>query len=258
MKLDDTTYELIENFLLGNLPPGEADKVRRRVEEDPAFAEEVAWMKDFLGMMKNQQGAKVLDVFREIHQKRKKTRKRRQLVYVLAGAVAALLLIIWFFPLGLGPEAPEPVAEISPAGLPWEAFVEYEEGLQRLGIEEDSLLESALILIDNDRPAEALPLLETYLSNLPKGEDDLDMRLLAGKICLKEEHNYERAAFHFTRIAQNDDVLPTFKKEARFYLALTDLAGGEEAPAKATLRDLAAQEEEPWKSEAARVLETLE
>lgn len=261
MQFDESTYEQIENFLKGALSPEEMQSVRRRIENDPAFAAEVEWIRDFIGMMSDQKANKVLLSFQQIHRERKRTqKKRRQLLYFIAGLAATLLLVIGFFFLPIAPTEEEPSAPLTTAPsdeASWKAFVEIEPGQQHLGSAEDSLLDRALILIDNERNLEAIPLLETYLASLPEGEFDFDRRILLGKIYLKDTEDYSKAAFHFNLIAQNEDALPRYRNEARFYLALTDLANGDQVAAEAALREIAGQNLPVWSDRATEILENF-
>lgn len=155
------------------------------------------------------------------------------------------------------PPATPPARPDTAAPIAWESFVEYQEGLSLLGEESSDSLDQALLLVSQGRRLEALPYFEAYLQSLPPEEDDLVMRLETGKIYLKDAKKYERAAFHFERVLQTDG-LPVYRAEARYYLALSDIARGEIEAAVATLRQIAADGPDRWKTQAAEVLQALE
>lgn len=290
---DESTYELIQNFLREKLPAEEAEKMQRRIDNDREFAREVEWMKEFHLLMTNRNGVQLLDTFKEIHRKeQKKTQRIRWTIGIVAAFLLVILvfLLIRFFsepqqipeispqkePASIETETPvqpdkdtlpapsvtptkpppEPIVETPPPSVPWEQYVTFREGLQTLGEEEDAVFDQAILLLDAGKRVEALPLLEKYLSSLPENEEDFEIRLEAGKIYLEGAKDYAKAAAHFQAVEQSDAILP-FKLEASFYLALTYLAKGEVAQAEKQLRELSAQPSDPWQAKADQILESI-
>lgn len=147
-----------------------------------------------------------------------------------------------------------PVPGDTASKVQWNQYVNYDEGIQTLSNEAE--LGEIKALMDGGKRKEALPLLEKYLGSLSEEDEDFDLRLEAGKICLKETKNYEKAAFHFKKVAEGD-VIPRYKAEARFYLACTYLAQGKNSDANKLLQAVSDQPLQPWKSQAARLLENL-
>ncbi len=147
-----------------------------------------------------------------------------------------------------------PIAEKSKPNVQWDQYVSYKSGIQTLG--DESTLGEIKALMDEGKRKAALPLLEKYLGSLTEDEEDFDLRLEAGKIYLKEEKNYEKAAFHFKKVAEGDVIL-RYKMEAQFYLACVRLAQGQPLEAKKLLRSVAGQSIEPWKSQAESLLEAI-
>ncbi len=271
MNLHETAYERIEGFLQGTLSNAEAEEVRRQMESDPDFAAQVEWMRDFLGLMKDEKSRTVLQAFREAHRERQRRQWRRMVAAaaILLALVLGLLLI-WFLTRpgtpdgGEVPERPSsPSADSAsslsaPSGpIAWDVLVEYESGLSSLGEAENEALQEALQLIANGQRREALPLLEAYLESLPPDEADIDMMLETGKIYLKETEEYDLAADFFNRVLQADPM-PEFSSEARYYLALTAIARGDEAAAAATLRQLAEDGTSLWQDKAQQLLQVME
>ncbi len=297
--LNDNNLALIEDFLNGQLLPGEAEKVQKRMENDAEFREEVEWMSDLKQLSEKKKAFEVLGTFQEIHQKHKKERRRvRLLAALLVMAVLILVLFILLKPEDTGqqpdetspnsgsasevesgpaidtatlqeiPETNEakpekqpaekpaspPIAAKSGSNVQWDQYVSYKSGIQTLG--DESTLGEIKALMDEGKRKAALPLLEKYLGSLTEDEEDFDLRLEAGKIYLKEEKNYEKAAFHFKKVAEGDVIL-RYKMEAQFYLACVRLAQGQPSEAKKLLQSVAGQSIEPWKSQAERLLEAI-
>ena len=271
MNLNETAYERIERYLRGDLPEKEMKIVRQRIESDADFAARVEWVRDFLGLMQDEQSREVLQAFREVHQAKQRQRKLRRLktaVAVLLTLLFAILLILWLtggwkepdqeVPIFEETLSPEASAESGNDTIAWQDLVEYESGLSTLGTEEDEALREAMRLLAEGRRQAALPYLETYLNSLPSEEDDFPLRLETGKIYLGEANDTERAAFHFNQVQQSDALAP-YREEARYYLALTELASDDETSAIAVLRALVEEATEPiWRDKALQLLETLE
>lgn len=306
---DEKVYALIDDFLREKLTEEKAEQVRQRIRQDAAFAREVEWMKEFHLLMKNEQGARVLNTFREIHRVRQ---RRAQLIRWAAAAALLVLLVLagllWKktasrstlpggepekpavdtpivpsrpLPPDAGsndtepppaslpatpsptppPASPDgPVATTPSPAIPWEQlapFITYKEGIQTLGEEDDEALDRALRLMDAGKRVEALPFLEQYFSRLTPENEDWMLRLEAGKIYLEGVKNYAKAADQFRRVVQSD-AISRFKTEARFYLAMTELARGNTALAERQLRELIQQDAGLWQSRATEVLALIE
>lgn len=270
MNLNETVYERIERYLRGNLPEKEMEEVRRQIKSDADFAARVDWVRDFLGLMQDEQSRKVLQSFREVHQASQQKQKMYRLrigVVVLLALLFAILLILWLTGRGEEPDQVVPMFEerLSPEEtgsgndtIAWQDLVEYESGLSTLGTEEDEALREAMRLLAEGRRQAALPYLDTYLNSLPPEEDDFPLRLETGKIYLGEANDTERAAFHFNQVQQSNALAP-YREEARYYLALTELASDDKETATNLLRALAEEATEPvWRDKALQLLDTLE
>jgi len=269
MTLNNSDYERIEAFLQGALSEREAETMRRRIDSDPDFAASVDWVRDFLGLMKDKQSQQVLETFQRIHGARQQRLRR----YKTGAAILLLLLIswllIWLFRNPPQRERPTMEEDIAPTERPeasdsadapiaWQELVEYDSGVSPLGAEEEEALAEAYRLLGDGQPRAALPYLDSYLNNLPPEEEDFSLRLEAGKIYLKELSDADQAARYFNRVLQSD-ALPPYKEEARYHLALTELARGDKAAAGAILRPLAEEATEPaWREKATQLLEQLQ
>ena len=153
--------------------------------------------------------------------------------------------------------SPGPAAGNLRRDIPWEQFVEYDKGIQTLGDEGNEALAQALTLMSAGKRKEALPFLETYFSDLNPGDEDFELQMEAGKICLENLRDFTKAAYHFNIILESE-AIPLYKSEAGFYLAITDLARHRAIDAENRLRGLSENAMEPWKTKAAQVLELLE
>lgn len=289
--LNENEYALIDDFLAGRLSAAEAVTVEQRIASDAGFAEEVKWMKQ-LGALKHQKKAfEVLDMFDAVRRERRR-RRRLLLVLLLVLAFIALMLMLivaadrreqkplnqeipthtdtpglllekpQMDPPPIPEERPEskkapapessPIAENKVPDFNVGDFVTYKPGLQTLG--DESAAAEARLLLDQGERLKALPVLEQYLAGLSAEEEDFDLRLETGKIYLKELKEYQKAAFHFRKVAEGD-VIARYRREASFYLAVTYLAEGKKAEAQPLLKSVAGSNTEPWNTLSARLLQ---
>ncbi len=154
------------------------------------------------------------------------------------------------------PTSSPPVAHNNRPSLSWEHYIEFEDGLQTLGDEEDAALDSALTLVDLDEKVKALPFFEKYFAGLTPEEEDFEMRLVAGKIYLKYLKKWPEAIRHL-QVVKDSDAIPVFKVEADFFLAIIDLENNNIDKAKVALELIAKQNYEPWNVKAKELLESL-
>lgn len=294
--LNENEYALIDDYLNGNLPPGETTRIEHRIASDPAFAKEVEWMKGLVELKHRKKAFEVLNTLESIRSER---RRRRNLLLALSLVLALVVLIIILVvssgepakePLnqepveqttepGLilktpeadslsSPEKPSAPPEIkqAPAAKPppvaerrKPSFNAGDYVQYKSGLQllgDETAAAEARLLLDQGERTKALPALEKYLASLSAGEEDFDLELEAGKIYLKEMKNYKQAALHFRKVAEGD-VIARYKREAQFYLAVTYLAEGKKSDAKQLLQEVAGSSISPWNTQADELFQQL-
>ena len=129
---------------------------------------------------------------------------------------------------------PKPIAD-------WLTLVSHEEGVSVLG-DTDSL-QLALQMYDNDRQLEALPILERYLASEEEGNESFEIHVIVGKIYLLELKDFDKAQFHFEKVAHAQYSFDVDKNKAVFSLAILALKKEDLPTAKRLLQQLIDKEE---------------
>lgn len=260
MNPEESTYALIERYLNRECSANEAKSIEARIVNDQAFADEVDWFRQFRDDMKESTSFGILA---EIEKMKREDRTRRQrkkkwlVSLIVLAAVGIVVLVAVFFP---PTQEVKPLAEESSNTAfeerlqHWKQYLPDQKGLQSLGEGEDTNLKTALQLIEGDQAAKALPHLANYLNNLSEDDDDFEMRLVYGKILLRENFDTEKAMAAFQSVL-NSSALPLYKEEANFYLGLTLFLSGADANAYPILQDIADRHDHPYQQQASEIME---
>ncbi|MEZ4956077.1 MAG: tetratricopeptide repeat protein [Saprospiraceae bacterium] len=245
----ENTQKLIERYFENDLSGQELEAFEQRLSDDPRFAEAFQLEKDLLAGIEafgNEQLRAQLEAM-HVEETMKIGPTNGQVIeepgyttpfdpkpvdgkvvkmvgrrWWLAAAVLAIgLLARWFF------------AENKPTtDQLYAIFAQHEFDFTEMGAN-DELLPRAEQLLKNQKYAEALPLLETYLSTHP---DDVEVKLAKGKSLL-ELGRFKEALEVFSAIAQNNPVLAD---EANWCQALTYLKQGDVENCKRSLENVSA------------------
>ena len=264
MNPEESTYELIERYLKQECSVQEVQSIEERMATDQAFAQEVEWFRQFQTDMKERTSFSILSEFEKmkIEDQKLVKRKRQGRVGFLALVLVALVFLAYKFW-----SKPEEITIIEQhAGedfeerLPqWEQYLSYGKGLQSLGEEDDDQLMKALQLIEASQADQAIPLLAQYLEALADDDDDFEIRLLYGKLLLREDLKVEKAKAAFQSVLESN-ALPMYQQAANYYLGITFLLTGQESQGQLILQEIAAQTDHPYRRQAEEILaaETVE
>lgn len=255
MKTEDFKFDLIERYLAQELSENEAAGIRERIQNDPEFARDVAWMKSFRETMSHPEDFEMIDQVQAIYNKEKKRVKTRRMA--LAAVLLLLLLAIPTLLLVRPASDPSPLAENE--GIAGQAAdpashlnISFDRQSPLLGAAEDEL-EQAFRLINDQQREAALPLLESYLSKLPADDDDYKVWILAGKIYLEDKKDPSKAIARFDHVIASQ-ALPKIVVEAEFYKAVALYKADNTTTAEALFRQVAEKGIAPWSAKAGEVL----
>ncbi len=202
------SLDYIDNYFKGQLNAEEIREFELRIEQDPVFAQDVAFYVSASGMLKEEAETATRERFRELEQLQPVKMKQapvRKLVYYLAAAAVTIAFV--FRIVFLQPASPVKLAD---------DFIKEEMTLERnetMGVESTDTMRLATDHYNNGKYEAALPLFENYTKVHP---DHDEARLNAGITALKSG-NYQKA-IEFFSIHEKVDL---YANPAKFYHAVT-------------------------------------
>jgi tetratricopeptide (TPR) repeat protein len=206
------SLEYIDDYFKGAFPPDEARKFEGRIQDDPAFAEEVAYYLSTLVAFKEEQVAEKKRSFREIYRQTAvqgpqglvRPMIRRRWVPALAAAVLiGVIALGWIFFL-------------SPPAAPKLADQYIRQNLDQLSVKMGGVdgMQTGLTLYNDGKFPDALDQFKRILA----ADSMNSMAMLdAGIASLRMEH-YDQALDYFTTLQNHTDP---HINPALFYEALT-------------------------------------
>jgi tetratricopeptide (TPR) repeat protein len=202
--------EYIDRFFKGELSPEEKLKFEQRIEEDPAFAEEVAFYAGALQATKDELAEEKKKKFREIYQQDKHhiitPKPIRKLWPYMAAAAIVVGILIGAFLLFKSSSSPQQLAD--------NYINEKLKTLPvKMGIEEDSI-QTGLHLYNEEKYDSALQLFETIIQ---RDTGNYKAKIYMGIVYLRTG-NYDKALAYFRQLENYHSLL---SNPAIFYQALT-------------------------------------
>jgi tetratricopeptide (TPR) repeat protein len=201
------SLEYIDDFFKGHFASDEARLFEERIQQDPVFAEEVAFYIMTFATLKEDHAEERRTSFRQIYLQSaipERTEKRKLISFwpVLAAAVAVIVFIACWF-LFLRPANPTTIA------------AQYiEQNLSQLGVQMGSAdsMQSGLNLYNEGKYAAAQ---EKFENILRSDSSNATAILNTGIVSLKLE-NYDKALIYFKKLEARPDlhVNPAFFFEA--------------------------------------------
>jgi tetratricopeptide (TPR) repeat protein len=213
----------IDNYFKGECSPEEARLFDRRVQEDPAFAEEVAFYVSALAAGREQVAEERKVQFRELLRLQKQTNTNltvvrkplvRRMVTSLAAA-ASVAAVVFGLIIVFRPTSPSQIAE---------SYIK--ENLKTLPVKMGPMdsFQKSIDLYNDGKYSEAL---QAFEGNLRSNPSDSKILEEAGITCLRMQ-DYDKALDYFRRLESH----PQHANPAVFYEALTllrrNLAGDTE------------------------------
>lgn len=211
--MENPGYDYIDNYFKGVLSAQETSQFEKRIAEDPAFAEQVAFYLNALQVAREEQAEEKKKRFREIYwssdtaESRKAAnpgivRKLRTYIGIAAG-VAGLIFGLYIF---TKPESPKQLAD---------RYVQ--QHLQTLGVtmssREDSM-QTGLKLYNDGKLQESLQQFETIIQS---DTANFTAKKYAGLVSLRL-HEYDKALLYFRQLGAHQGL---YANPALFYQALT-------------------------------------
>src|SRR5688500_3450279 len=200
------SLDYIDSYFKGELTPDEVRQFELRIEQDPVFAQDVAFYVSASGILKDASRETMKQRFRELEQMQPVKIKQspvRKLVYWVAAAAVTIGVMIGIFLWQ--PSSPEKLAD---------EFVRKEMGLERnetMGRPVDSMRLAIDYYNKGDYHA-ALTLFEGFSRTHPEHDE---ARLNTGITALKAG-NYQKAIDYFSR----HEKLDLYSNPAKFYHAV--------------------------------------
>jgi tetratricopeptide (TPR) repeat protein len=223
------SLEYIDAYLKGESSPEQARQFEKQLEDDPAFAEEVAFYLSAYMIAKDQRSEERRDEFRAMYRRSVPGAKVRQsMVRRIWPALAAAVLLAaialgWFF--FMRPPASTRLAD---------QYISQNLGQLSVKMGGPDSLQTALALYNRGKFPEALALFEKRLHADPSNSQ---ASLDAGIVSLRMEY-YDKALDHFKQAEARTD--PRFSP-ALFYQALVLMKRslpGDAAHAKQILQEI--------------------
>ena len=222
------TLDYIDNYFKGQLSDDEIRQFELRIEQDPVFAQDVAFYVSATGLLKEEAERSTRDRFMELEQMQPVKLKQapvRKLIYWVAAAAVTIAFVfrIVFFQ----PESPVKLAD---------EFIKEEMALERnetMGVETTDTMRLATDYYNSGKYDAAMPLFESYSKAHP---DHDEARLNAGIAALKSG-NYSKAIEIFTVHGKVD----LYSNPAKFYHAVTLMKrnqSGDQETAKKLLEEV--------------------
>jgi tetratricopeptide (TPR) repeat protein len=202
--MDNLDY--IDNYFKGHLNDQEIRQFELRIEQDPVFAQDVAFYVSATGMLKEQADTTTRERFRELEKMqpvRMNPAPVRRLVYYIAAAAVVVGVIAGIYFL-------QPASAVQLA----DNYIQDEMVLERnetMGTSVDSMRLATDYYNERNYTA-ALPIFESFSQEHP---DHDEARLNAGITALKAG-NYQKAINHFSI----HEKLDLYSNPAKFYHAV--------------------------------------
>lgn len=226
------SLEYIDAYFGGEFPPEEASRFEKRIQEDPEFADEVAYYLGALSAAREANRTERKERFRELYKEGagkgrtatvRRMNPRKWLVVTAAAAVLAMIVLAWL--LYLRPANPARLAE---------GYIRQNLASLPVKMGRGDSLATGIGLYNSGKFAEALQQYEGLLR-----ADSLNPTALnyAGIVSLRME-NYDKALDYFIRLQHHTDP---HVNPALFYQALTLLKrnyAGDSDHAKQLLRQI--------------------
>lgn len=202
--------EYIDDFFRKQLPADQKAKFERRILDDPAFAEEVAFYVSAKQIARDEVIKEKKKRFRDLYENTVPVRRmsplRRLAPFAVAASVLAGVLLIWF--MYANNASPHQLAD---------AYIRKE--FATLGVTMDASpdsMQQALISYNQQQYDLALHQFESILQSAPK---DFTAIKYAGIVSLRTEQ-YDKALTYFNRLGNEPGL---FANPGKFYAALTYL-----------------------------------
>ena len=202
--------EYIDSYFKGELGQEEKRQFEQRIEEDPLFAEEVAFYCSAMHVIKDDLANEKKDRFRKLYQEVGSTvNKTRPLLvkklwpYIAAAAIVTGLIIGW-----LMYATPTSVQRLADRYI--QEHFEQPEGVKMAG-KQDSL-DAAVQLYNDGKLSEALNQFQVILKSDSSNDKTIKM---AGIVSLRTG-DYDKAVYYFTRL----ENLKLQSNPGKFYHAL--------------------------------------
>jgi len=229
-------YEIIDNYFEGRLSATERADFERKLSEDKALADEVAFYLSTKAALKE---ANLQKRHAEWTQKRPAQPLRWQWASGIAAAIG-LLIVAWYF--------------IAPSNLTLQEYAEVyiEENLTKLNNQMDTSNDSLQIAVDyynHQKYQEALPIFNRLASNNPHAKAYEYEGLT--QLHLKK---YDAAIAIFEQMAADTELL---ENKGKFYAALAYLKKGDTDTAQRLLKEVISQDL-GGKAQAEQWLNTIE
>lgn len=230
------SLEYIDAYFGGEFPPEEESRFERKIQEDPAFADEVAYYLGVLSAAREANRAERKERFRELYREGAGTGRtapvrrmdsRKWLAVTAAAAVLAMIVLAWL--LYMRPANPARLAE---------RYIRQNLALLPVKMGRADSLQTGINLYNSGRFTEALQQYEGLLRS-----DSLNPTALnyAGIVSLRLE-NYDKALDYFIKLQHHTDP---HVNPALFYEALTLMRRnytGDSDNAKQLLRQIVGKE----------------
>jgi len=206
------SLEYIDAYFAGEFPPEEVGRFEKRIEEDPAFADEVAYYLGVLSAAREANRTERKERFRELYREGAGTGRtatvrrmdaRKWLAVIAAAAVLAMIVLTWL--LYLKPANPARLAE---------RYIQQNLALLPVKMGSADSLATSVNLYNSGKFPEALQQYEGILQS-----DSLNPAALnyAGIVSLRMK-NYDKALDYFIKLEHHTD---SHVNPALFYEALT-------------------------------------
>ncbi|AXE19103.1 hypothetical protein DR864_15765 [Runella rosea] len=213
-------YEIIDNYFEGRLSATEREAFERKLAQDKALADEVAFYLSTKAALKEAN-------LQKRHAEWTRQRSIRPLRWQWASGVAAamvLLVVVWYF--------------MTPSSLTLQEYAEVyiEENLTKLNIQMDTSndsLQTAIDYYNHQKYQEALPIFNRLAASITSAKAYEYEGLT--QLHLK---NYDAAIAIFERMAADTELL---ENRGKFYAALAHLKKGDTDTAHRLLEEVIAK-----------------
>jgi|KBSMisStaDraftv2_1062788.scaffolds.fasta_scaffold32045_2 tetratricopeptide (TPR) repeat protein len=199
--------DYIEKFFNKELGAGELAEFEKKIETDPAFAEEVAFYVSAMETGRSLGDEETRDRFKEVYKESRPNRSApvRRLVYTLVSAAAVVALVIGFYT----------ITTSAPADKLAETYIK--EHLQTLGVTMNARADSmqtGLRYYNEGKVSEAL---NQFQSIVQSDTSNYTAKKYAG-LCALRLQNYDLALHWFDELKTYTTL---YSNPALFYSALT-------------------------------------
>jgi tetratricopeptide (TPR) repeat protein len=213
--MDD--YNYIDNYFKGMLPPEEMKRFDQKIQEDPAFAENIAFYCSTMQEIKNQVAENKKQRFREMYDKANLPARpglvRRFWPYLAAAAVIGVVFLVLMF------------TKPAPAEMADQYVRQHFQNLPvTMSNREDEMKKGLQLYNENKLPAA----LQQFENIIQSDTADFTAKKNAGIVCLRMEQ-YDKALEYFRQIAAKPGY---YSNPGLFYQAITLLKRNHPADTK--------------------------